>query len=85
MIALEVESALAERGKKNMSLGGQNKGLQIIAKSEPIHSAEQAAKKRGQNRIYITVLGFYLSASRMAVLGNLLRLAGGLLDYLQLL
>jgi len=42
MIALEIESVLAERGKRNMSLGGQNKGLQIIANPEPVHSAEQA-------------------------------------------
>ena len=85
MIALDLERTLAVKAKENMSLGGQNKGFQRIANPEPVHSADQAAKKRGQNRIYITVLGFYLSASRMAVLGNLLRLAGGLLDYLQLL
>lgn len=54
MIALEVESALAERGKKNMSLGGQNKGLEIIPNPEPVRSAEQAAKLTGTNARYVT-------------------------------
>ena len=40
MIALEIESVLAVRAKENQ--GKRNDILQIIAKSEPIHSAEQA-------------------------------------------
>lgn len=53
MIALEVERALAERGKKNMSLGGQNKGLEIFPNPKPVRSAEQAAKLTGTNHQYV--------------------------------
>lgn len=58
VVALEVEKALADEARKNMSAGGGDKrsGFQIFENPviQPVHAAEQAASIVGTNRQYVS-------------------------------